>query len=167
VTALPAARFLLLLALLLGSCAQRTATVEQCKSLAAPKAILQRCFDGDLQHGKYVGELKCWQFSPTKRTRGVWFVGLEASELYPSAEALRQNRGSGPGHWRPQVWFDTKLLDSRPELRAAGGGAGERIYSVEFDGRQSLCNGKFGHFGNYPREVVAERFYSMRLLATS
>jgi hypothetical protein len=98
--------------------------------------------------------------------RGVWLVDLEASEFYPSVQALNENYRPGPNIGRPQVWLQSDLLESRPELRAAGQGAGRRVYAVEFEGRLSHC-GMFGHFGIFPKEVIAERFYSMRFLPTS
>jgi hypothetical protein len=150
------------IALLLASCSRQVATSPDCLALAAPKAVLERCFGGDLEHGKYVGDLKCWPFAPSERMKGFWLVDLEASEFYPSLRALNDNYSRGPNEWKPQVWLDSDLLD-QPVLRAASQGAGRRVYSVDFEGRRSLC-GSFGHFGIFPKEVIAERFYAIRLL---
>jgi hypothetical protein len=88
---------------------------------------------------------------------------LEASEFYPSVEALKKN-WRNPQQWTPQVWLQSDLLNRPTAIRAASGGAGARLYAVDFEGRQSLCDATFGHFGIYRREIIAERFYSMRLL---
>jgi hypothetical protein len=92
----------------------------------------------------------------------LWLIGLEASEFYPNAKSLQE-----ADKRRSQVWLESPLLERRPELLAAAQGAGTRVYAVELEGRQSLCKGMFGHFGMYPRQVIAERFYSMRLLSRS
>lgn len=156
-------RLLPLLALVMASCGQKPPTAEECKALAAPKAVVARCYGGNIgPNGSYVGDLKCWPFSRPHRLVGLWLIGLEASEFYPNAKTLRDvdNR-------RPQIWLESALVERRPELLAAAQGAGTRVYAVELEGRQSLCDGMFGHFGLYPRQVIAERFYSMRPLSRS
>lgn len=150
-------RWLLLSALLVPSCSQRSPTPEECKALSAPQAVLKRCYGGNLEAGKYVGDLKCWPFSKSQRMSGLWRIGLEASEFYPNARSLAANK-------RPETWLETNLIDRRPELLAAAQGAGTRVYAVELQGREALCDGMFGHMGMYRREVLTERFYSMRLL---
>jgi hypothetical protein len=154
-------RLLPFLALLLTCCGQRPPTAEECKALAAPKAVVARCYGGNFgPSASYIGNLKCWPFSSLHRLRGIWVVGLEASEFYPSVRAFHQAK-------RPETWLESGLLERPGEIRNATGGAGTRIYAVELEGRQALCDGMFGHFGMYPRQVIAERFYSMRLLSRS
>jgi hypothetical protein len=155
-------RLLPLFALLLACCGQRPPTAEECKALAAPNAVVARCYGGKLEpSASYIGDLKCWPFSKPQRLVGLWLIGLEASEFYPNAKSLQEV------NQRPQIWLESSLLERRPELLAAAQGAGTRVYAVELEGRQSLCDGMFGHFGMYPRKVIAERFYSMRLLPRS
>ena len=115
---------------------------------------------GDLHNGKYVGDLKCWPFSTPKRLRGAWLISLEASEFYPNVGTVRE-----VSKRQTRTWLESDLLEHRPELLAAARGAGTRIYAVEFQGRESLCDGYFGHMGMAPREVIVDRFYSMRLLS--
>ena len=155
-------RWLLLLTSLIASCAQGQPTPEACKALADPEAVLKRCYGGDLERGKYVGDLKCWPFSNPQRLRGIWLIDLEASEFFPNVNTLKDVRNR-----RSHVWLKSGLLDHRPELLAAAQGAGTRLYAVEMDGRQALCDGMFGHFGMSRRQVIAERFHTMRLLASS
>lgn len=156
-------RVLPFLALLVASCGQKLPSAEECKGLAAPKAVVERCYGGNLgPNATYIGDLKCWPFSKPQRLVGLWRIGLEASEFYPNAKRLQE-----VDHRRPEVWLESPLLERRPELLAAAQGAGTRVYAVELEGRQSLCNGMFGHFGMYPRQVIADRFYSMRLLPRS
>jgi hypothetical protein len=152
-------RLLPLLAVAVAACDQQPPTAQECKALADPKAVIDRCSGGNLS-GSYVGDLKCWPFSKPERLSGLWVIRMEGSDFYQNARNLEDvaNR-------RPE-WLESDLVERRPELLAAAQGAGTRVYAVEFEGRQSLCDGYFGHFGMYPREVIAARFYSMRLLAS-
>jgi hypothetical protein len=111
---------------------------------------------------KYVGDLKCWPFSKSERLRGLWEINLEASHFYPNAE-----RAPPLDSPHPPMWLETDLIDRRPELLAAAQGAGPRVFAVELQGREALCDGLFGHMGVYPREVIVERFYSLRPLHAS
>lgn len=116
--------------------------------------MVERCFGGNLgATARYIGDLKCWPFSKPQRIAGLWVVGLEASEFYPNARVLKDIDVR-----EADTWLDSPLLERRPELIAAG----TRAYAVELDGRLALCDGLFGHFGMYPREVVVDRFHSMR-----
>jgi len=152
-------RLLPLAALLLVSCDQKAPTAEECKALAAPKAMLERCYGGTLGRSqRYVEDVKCWPFSKPQRLVGLWVVSLETSAFYPNAHTLDEVTRRPP-----RMWLESELLKTHPDLQASAQGANTRIYAVEFEGRQALCDGPFGHFGMYPREVVAERFYSMRL----
>jgi hypothetical protein len=145
--------------LLLASCGHAP-TAEECKALAKPKAVVERCFGGKLDaSANYVGDQKCWPFSKSERLRGIWVIDLEASEFFPNVSSI--NKASGQ-----PMWLASDLLLRRHELLDAAQGAGRRVYAVELEGRQSLCDGYFGHMGMWPRQVIAERFYSMRLLAT-
>jgi hypothetical protein len=163
--ALSMTRWLPFLALFLTACIQGKPTAEECKALAAPEAVIKRCYGGHLgPSAKYVGDLKCWPFSNTQRLRGLWLIRLEASEFYQNSSAVENESNLQPPVWRPQVWLESGLFERRPELLAAAQGAGTRAYAVELDGRQALCDGSFGHLGIYPRQVIAERFHSMRLL---
>ena len=156
-------RLLPLLALLLTACGQRPPATEECKALAAPKAVVERCYGGSVgPTATYIGDLKCWPFSNPQRLVGLWLIDLEASEFYPNAKSLKD-----VDRRRPRTWLESDLLERRPELLAAAQGAGALVYSVELEGRQVLCDGTFGHFGMYPRQVIAERFYSMNLLPPS
>jgi hypothetical protein len=152
-------RWLSLLTILLASCGHAP-TPEECKLLANPKAVVERCFEGKLNaSAKYVGDLKCWPFSRPHRLRGIWVIDLEASEFFPNASGLSDAKGQ-------PMWLETNLLEQRGEFLDAAQGAGRRVYAVELEGRESLCDGFFGHMGMSPREVIADRFYSMRLLPT-
>jgi len=152
-------RWLPLLTLLLASCGHAP-TPEECKTLANPKAVVERCYGGKLDpSAKYVGDLKCWPFSKPQRLRGIWVIDLEASQFFPNAASFKEASG------RP-MWLESDLLEKRPELLGAAQGAGRRVYAVELEGRESLCDGYFGHMGMSQRQVIAERFYSMRHLPT-
>ena len=152
-------RWVPLLTLSLAACSQRPPTVEECKALAVPGRVVERCYGGNLKNGRYVGDLKCWPFSRAQRLRGLWLITMEESAFYPNARALGDVNSR-----RARVWLQSDLVNKRPELLASAQGASTRIYAVDLEGRLSLCDGMFGHFGMFPREVVAERFHSMRLL---
>jgi hypothetical protein len=153
-------RWLPLLGFLLASCSHRAPTAEECEALANPKAVIERCYGGKLvPSAKYVGDLKCWPFSKSQRLRGLWVIDLEASEFFPNASKFEDASGQ-------PMWLQSDLLEQRRDLLDAVQGAGRRVYAVEFEGRESLCDGFFGHMGMSPRQVIAERFYSLRPLPT-
>lgn len=152
-------RLLPLVPLFLASCSHPPPTAEECKALIEPKAVIDRCYGGDLRSEKYVGDLKCLPYGASQRLRGLWLIDLEASEFFPNAKTIKQGAES-------PIWLETKLLDLPSKLLDAAQGAGRRVYAVEFQGRQSLCDGGgYGHMGMSPKQVIVERFYSMRLLA--
>ena len=107
-------------------------------------------------NGNYVGDLKCWPFSEPRRVRGLWLIQFEASTFYPGATSYDQVEKK-----RPTFWLETSLLDREPLLDAGQGGE-PLAYVVDAEGRESLCNGWFGHMGLSQREFVAEHFYSLR-----
>lgn len=152
-----------LVALALEACSHNQPTAEECKALADPKAVVQRCAGGSMSpSAKYIGDLKCWPFSKSERLHGLWEISLEASNFYPNATTVPPLDSR-----HPPLWLETDLIDRRPELLAAAQGAGRRVYEVELQGREALCDGLFGHMGVYPKEVIAERFYAMKLLHAS
>lgn len=111
---------------------------------------------------KYIGDVKCWPFSKSERLRGLWEINLEASHFYPNANTVP------PLDLRHlPMWLETDLIDRRPELLASAQGAGRRVFAVELEGREALCDGLFGNMGVYRREVIVERFYSLRPLRSS
>lgn len=151
-------RFPPCLFLLLTSCGHAPIPPD-CKALSKPKAVVDRCFGGKLDDASaYVGDLRCWPFSPPHRMRGIWIIDLETSKFFPNASTIKEATGQ-------PLWLETDLLDKRSELLAAAQGAGRRVYAVELDGRESLCDGAFGHFGMTPRQVIAGNFHTIRLLS--
>jgi hypothetical protein len=107
-------RVLPFLALLVAS-GQKRPSAEECKALAAPEAVIARCYGGKLgPQATYIGDLKCWPFSKPQRLVGLWLIGLEASEFYPNDKSLQE-----ADKRRSQVWLESPLLERRPELLAA------------------------------------------------
>jgi hypothetical protein len=145
-------RWPILLVCVLLSCGEKRYTAEECRSLTL--TVVQRCFGGNLQSGKYVGDLQCWPFSRPQRMHGVWLVAMEASMFAPNATRVT------PEAPPDLAWLQTDLKN-RPEIVAAGQKAGNRAYLIDLLGRQSLCDGNFGHFGSYGREVIVDRIYSI------
>lgn len=134
-------------------------TPAECKALADPKAVVDRCLGGNLASAKDIDDLQCWPFSKPRRLQGIWLIGLEASQFYPRARNLEEVENH-----ESQIWLETDILESRADLLAAAQGAGTRVYAVDLEGREALCDGMFGHFGMYPKQVIVEQFHSMRLL---
>jgi hypothetical protein len=108
-----------------------------------------------------VGDLKCWPFSEARRYRGLWHVGFETSDFYPKAKSL-QDMDDRHSH----VWLSSEALELNPAFARAVKGPGS-VYALDVQGREALCDGMFGHYGMYPREIIAERFYSSRLLVAA
>ena len=142
-------RSLPLLFLLLLSCGEKQYTSSECQSLRLN--VVQRCYGGNLQAGKYVGDSKCWPFSKPERMRGIWVRTFEDSIFSPGATSVTVNAPSNA------VWLAT---DFRPDL----GGDFSRAYDVDFVGRRSLCEANYGRTGADGAEVIVDRFYSIRRL---
>lgn len=140
------------------SCAEASRGRPDCQALGEREAVIERCFGGDLAQDRYVGDSACWPFSSPQRMSGIWVVDLEASYFYPNANSLEDTRIG-----RYETWLESPL-NSRPDIVAAGQGAGMRAYRVDFTGRRSLCEGHFGHQGGSPHQVIVDRFHSMREL---
>jgi hypothetical protein len=152
-------RSLTLLALLLAACGHRPPTAEECKALAEPKAFLSRCMGGKI-NGDYVGDLKCWPFSNSKRIQGVWLVQFEGSEFYSGAKTAEEAKRA-----RPTMWLETRLRDKQPFLDAGQGGQ-PLTYWADVEGRESQCDAAFGHQAQFPREFIVAHFYALRRLPT-
>jgi hypothetical protein len=135
------------------SCGEKRYTAQECRSLEL--TLVQRCFGGNLQNGKYIGDSKCWPFSKPRRMHGIWTIAMEASVFAPNATHVSPEAP-------PDLASFKTDLENRPEIIAAGQGAGNRAYLIDFLGRASLCEGNYGEYGAYPREVIADHFYSIR-----
>jgi len=108
---------------------------------------------GGTIYGNYIGDLNCWPFSRPQRLKGVLLGGFESSEFYPQATTFRQVRGT-----QPKIWLKSDVPIPAPFDRAKVGLPS--AYLVDAEGRLSLCDGWFGHQGQYPREFIVSRFYS-------
>jgi hypothetical protein len=123
-----------------------------CPDRANGKALVDRCFGGDLKRGRYVGDTVCWPFAKTQRMEGVWQVELESSTFIP-----KQDGGSSTPR---VVWLEVR----RPAAYAAASLQGDtsRAFAVTLLGRRSLCPGIFGHAGVWSDEILVDRFISVR-----
>ena len=119
--------------------------------MAAPQAYLNRCMGGTI-YGDYIGDSKCWPFAKS-RLRGVLDIGFEFSSFHPGA--TRYGQGS-PG---PKVWFESDA-PTPAVLRDASEGV-PHAYLVDAEGQMSQCDAWFGHLGQYPREFIVTKFYSV------
>ncbi|MDF7776272.1 hypothetical protein P1X14_13530 [Sphingomonas sp. AOB5] len=147
-------RSLTLLPWLLVSCGPAPLpSAAECRALAEPKAVIDRCFGGDVKPGNYVGDLKCWPFSAPERMSGVWQTGFEVSDFFPGASKLPDDKD-----YEINIWLTA--APGTPELASGK-------YRGEFIGRRALCDGTFGHLGAYPRQVIVERMLSMTKLPAS
>lgn len=149
-----------LVSLSLLSCGHAEYTAQECKALAAPQAYFDRCMGGKI-NGKYVGDLECWPFSPPRRERGILLDEFERSEFYPDATSFEQ-----VAKMKGRIWVDFDLEGPAPPLLQRPATGKTQAFLVEAEGRLSLCGAWFGHLGNYPREFIITRFYSVRDLNT-
>ena len=155
-------RFSLILLVLATSCARTPPTADECRALADPNAVVQRCF-GDAQSGIAVSTAECWPYSKPTRLTGLWLLDLERSSFYPNARGIGDIKRQGWGRVL-EIENEEDFWKRHPEHLAAVGGAGAPVYKVELEGRQSLCGDVLEHSIN-PPHVIAQRFYSMRLVA--
>jgi hypothetical protein len=142
-----------ILLMAVSACSDPPPTPAECNALASVGGIQQRCFD---QQGKYIGDEKCWPFSSTKRFSGVWMDGFESMEFYPGARTAEVAEKEQSGIW---LKVDRELRPA-PVLPLPH----YRVYFVEFDGRQSLCDGMFGHMGATRQQIIVEKFRTIRRL---
>jgi hypothetical protein len=140
---------------LLPACADEHYDAKECRSLAAPKAFVDRCMGGRA-NGEYIGDLQCWPFSPSKRLHGVWVIRFETSEFFPNATTYERNAKS-------KIWLENDVEHRVPLLDPAPA-ADSRAYLVDVAGRLSLCDAWFGHQGNYPRELIVDRIHALHPL---
>lgn len=112
-------------------------------------------------YGHYIGDLKCWPFSKSQRMHGVWVGEFETSVLFPNATTFHEIEKS-----KAQIWVDTDLK-VMPALLSHMPDGNTHAYLVEAEGRLSLCDAWFGHQGQYPRDFVMTRIYSLRELPVS
>ena len=149
-------RWISLVLLSLLSCGQQEYSVAQCRALAEPNAFVQRCMGGKL-NGAYVGDLKCWPFSKPQRLRGILRVGFEHSEFFPNATSPREI-----GEAEARIWFNDESTEAPPKALQGPPDGLTHTFFVEAEGRLSLCDGRFGHQGQYPRELIANRIITAR-----
>jgi hypothetical protein len=71
------------------SCGQKQYTEQECRTLAAPKAYLDRCMGGNI-NSDYIGDLKCSPFAKS-RLRGILVTAFETSS-FCGVRALRAVR---------------------------------------------------------------------------
>jgi len=89
--------------------------------------------------------------------RGIWVISLENSSFYENAASIGPEMSD-----LSQIWLEPDQWGAE-QTRAA---QGERVrsYLVEFVGRRSLCRSGYGHMGVRPKEVVVDRFTSIRAI---
>lgn len=143
-------------------------TPAECKALTEKDAYFQRCFGAEppvdieeVPDEDFVGKFKCMPYSPPQHLTGVWVVGLESSKFFPNGSSYDETLGCSE-----KIWLDTDE-PVPPEITEAGQGAGTRAYGIDFIGRRSLCEFGYGHFGQSPNEVVAQRIVKLRPLPVS
>lgn len=156
-------RCLLILLMLVTSCARTSPTAEECRTLAAPNAVVQRCFGGNLDSGASMSEVECWPYSKPEPLKGLWLLDLERSSFFPNAQSIsdikRESSGLELGIENEAIFWK-----EHPEQRGAVQGAGTHVYRVELVGRRFLCRDKLEYSIILPPQVLVERFNSIRLI---
>ncbi|GAA0751219.1 hypothetical protein GCM10009075_41190 [Sphingomonas trueperi] len=133
----------------LSGCHGSVPRLANCADAQNIKLIVERCYQGDLNTGHYVGDTVCFPFSKTERIAGFWYTDLEASYF-----------GSSPsGARKAMTWL--KVNNEPQAVTESMRGERPREFAVTFEGRRSLCPGSFGHMGMTSREIVVERLISM------
>jgi len=112
---------------------------------------------GGTIYGNYIGDLKCWPFSQPQRLQGVLLAGFEYSEFHPHVMTVKQAQNT-----EPKIWFDSNVEMPVPVPRAEIGLP--HAWLIDAEGRLSVCDAWFGHLGQYPREFIATKYYSTRVL---
>ncbi len=119
----------LILLMLATSCAPAPLTAEKCRALAAPPAVIQRCFGGNLGSGAAVSHVECWPYSKPTGLEGIWLLDFERSSFFPNATTISDIRGKGSGH-ELAVENEEEFWQAHPEQLAAVQGAVTHAYRV-------------------------------------
>lgn len=90
---------------------------------------------------------ECYKMDPPKRWKGLWRNDFEGSRF--CATPAKSCDGSTS---RPYTWFD--YYD--PKLLPFGG-----LYRVDFIGRRTSVQGRYGHMGGSDYQIVVDRMISV------
>ncbi len=100
--------------------------------------------------------MACVKFSPRHRMRGLWYQEMEGSFFFEDmrrAPAVLRADFNAP-------WLD--LNSATGPARVPRYDGDQHVYLVEFEGRESLEPGTFGHDGLWSRTVIVDRLLSIR-----
>lgn len=91
----------------------------------------------------------CFEMEPARRWRGLWRYNFESSRFCPAP--AQRCAHFDPGEF---VWLTEHAR--HPRLKLGG------LYVVEFVGRRTRQRGVYGHLGLAQREIIVDRFESIR-----
>jgi len=132
-------------------------TPAECRILTSHESIVARCGGGDAIRAKVVmstDESLCLPFSAPRRMEGIWVQGFELSNFYAGARDHSQVAAPGVDLRDAATWFTTtgRATEKLPSWSQRDDG---RAFRVEIIGKQSLCEGSYGHLGYASHEVIA------------
>jgi hypothetical protein len=135
------------------------AQMEQIR--VAEPGMAERCLDmmkwGGIDAAPS-GTDECFKMTKPQRMRGLWRNDFEG-QAFCAAPA----RECPAGKWKPNeagvAWIDFALPVPGSADTAPGG-----LYAIDFIGRETAYPGRYGEYGFYNQEVIADRLLSITQL---
>lgn len=93
---------------------------------------------------------QCFRMLPQERWRGLWRNDFEGSIFCPAPATTCSYNGENTA-----VWLTPNAVT----------GSIGALYSVDFVGRRTAVNGRYGHLGMFAEEVVIDRPISIKMVA--
>jgi hypothetical protein len=135
-------------------------TPAECKLLTSYESIVARCGGGDPDRARELmatDQTLCLPFSTPRRMEGIFVHGFELSNFYAGARDLSQVAERNVDHRDTATWFSwtgraTEKILTLPQFEDG------QAFRIDIVGKQSLCEGHYGHIGGASHEVIATEF---------
>jgi hypothetical protein len=151
--------FTVLSLLAASGCSNRPPTTVECRALLADKAVVARCYGGEVWDGsKYIGDTNCFPFGPPEPVTGILLTQTETSHFFAGESKFAPAMLKVRGTWLDSEGPAKRVLDRE---RHIGPGA----FRIEGMGRRPLCAAGYGNYGLYRNEVTLTRIFSITRLA--
>ena len=101
---------------------------------------------------------ECYKMLPPQRWKGLWRNAFEGSQFCP-APAKECQHVPPALRSEPYIWLNSSYswpAEARKRVED------EAVYEIEFIGRRTMYQGRYGHLGGADHEVIVDRLISLR-----